>query len=71
MTQLELEMHVLPNHEFSELEIYRRKILCLEQEIDMLKEQIAQENKAKYEAWTKIAELTTGKIIDALPKVQQ
>ena len=71
MTQLELEMQVLSNHEFSELEIYRRKILSLEQEIDMLKEQIAQENKAKYEAWKKIAELTTGQIIDALPKAQQ
>jgi len=63
MTQLELEMpEVHDNHEASELEIYRRQILVLSKEIEFLKQQIAEENKAKYEAYKKIAELTTSAV---------
>ena len=60
MTQLELEISTVPgNHEESELEVYRRQLLVLSKEIDFLKQQIAEENKAKYDAYRKIAELTT------------
>lgn len=60
MTQLELEISTVPgNHEESELEMFRRQILVLNKEIEFLKQQIAEENKAKYDAYKKIAELTT------------
>lgn len=59
MTQLELEIHDLANHEQSELEVYRRRILHLENEITLLKQQIAEENELKYDAYKKIAELTS------------
>lgn len=63
MTQLELEMPAVPNnHEASELEMYRRQILILNKEIEFLKQQIAEENKAKYDAYKKIAELTTSAV---------
>jgi len=63
MTQLELEMsEVHTDHEASELEVYRRRVLVLSKEIDFLKQQIAEENKAKYEAYKKIAELTTSAV---------
>lgn len=63
MTQLELEMcAVHDNHEASELEFYRRQFLILNKEIELLKQQVAEENKAKYEAYKKIAELTTSAV---------
>jgi len=59
MTQLELEIPVVADHEKSELELYRRKVVSMSHEIDLLKEAIAEETKQKYAAYKRIAELTT------------
>lgn len=47
------------DHEQAELETYRRKIITLTKEIEFLKQQIAEETKLKYEAYKKIAALTS------------
>jgi cell division protein FtsL len=69
MTQLELEIPVVANHEKSELEMYRRKVVSMSNEIDLLRSQIAEETKQKYAAYIKIAELTSNKLIDGQTKV--
>ena len=47
------------DHEQTEAEVYRRTLIKLESEIEMLKNQIAAESEQKYRAYKRIAELTS------------
>jgi len=50
------------DHENTEAEVYRRSMLKMESEIDMLKRIIVEEQKQKYDAYKRIAELTSSKV---------
>jgi len=49
------------NHEDSNAEIYRRQILALEDTIQLLKRNLLEESKMKYDAYKRISELTSTK----------
>lgn len=51
-------MSELKNHEDSNAEIYRRQILALEDTIKLLKMNLYEESKLKYQAYQRIGELT-------------
>ena len=46
------------NHQNSELELFRKKVVQLTSTIDLLKKQIAEETKEKYKLLQRIRELT-------------
>ena len=68
MTQLELEIPVVANHEKSELEMYRRKVVSMSNEIDLLRSQIAEETKQKYAAYIKKLNLLVIRLLMARPR---
>ena len=49
------------NHDDSNAEIYRRQILALEDTIKLLKRNLLEESKLKYDAYKRIGELTSTK----------
>jgi|DEB0MinimDraft_6_1074348.scaffolds.fasta_scaffold109690_2 hypothetical protein len=49
----------MSNHEDSNAEIYRRQILALEDTIKLLKRNLLEESKLKYDAYKRIGELTS------------